>query len=390
MSNGMLSRRAVLGHLGALGCSTAAFPAMTQMTFASVPTDNRLVVIILRGGMDGLDVVRPLGDPNFSTLRPDLDASVHDLDGFFALHDGLAPLLPLWDAGELAFAHAVSTPYRDKRSHFDGQDMLEAGTGTAEPDTALRDGWLNRLLETIPHAHSQTAFAIGRENLRILSGDAPVANWYPGTRLRLGSAAQDLLADLYAADPLFRDAAAESLHLSDVTGPDDTARGVRPEVAMAKFAADRLRQDTRIASFSLSGWDTHRNQSRMMPRVLGRLAETIQTLKEQLGPDWARTTVLGITEFGRTVRTNGSGGTDHGTGGTMILAGGAVRGGKVYTDWPGLSEDALYERRDLMPTTDTRAYAGSAIRGLFGTDRADLEHLVFPGSDLSTAPSVIL
>ena len=380
------SRRDVLN---ALGCSAAAYPAMTRMTFAAAPTDNRLVVIILRGGMDGLDVVRPVGDPDFAAARPGLVGGAQDLDGFFALHAGLGPLMPLWQAGELAFAHAISTPYRDKRSHFDGQDMLEAGAGTAAPDPGLRDGWLNRLLDTMPDVTTHSAFAIGRENLRILAGDAPVANWYPGTQLRLGAAAQDLLVDLYADDPLFGDAAAEALELSGMDGNGDGTRRDRPEVAIARFAAARLRQDTRIASFSLSGWDTHRNQDRMMPRALAKLSDTILTLKSELGPAWTRTAVLAITEFGRTVRLNGTAGTDHGTGGTMILAGGAVRGGAVYTDWPGLSEAALYERRDVMPTADTRAYAGTVMQGLFGTDRAALERVVFPGLDLSAGRTVI-
>lgn len=390
-----LSRRGLLKGLGTLGCSAAAFPALTGITLAAAPTDNRLVVIILRGAMDGLDVVRPLGDPDFAALRPGLMGDIPaggslDLGGFFALHPGLSPLMPLWQAGELAFAHAVSTPYRDKRSHFDGQDLLEAGsgaigTGGAE---ARRDGWLNRLVQTIPQATSETAFAIGRENLRILSGDADVSRWYPGLHLQMGAAGEALLAKLYDGDPLFRAAAADALAISRDMQPGALPSG-RPDRAIAAFAAERLRQETRIAAFSLSGWDTHRDQARVLPDLLGRLADTIVTLRDGLGPDWARTAVVAITEFGRTARQNGTGGTDHGTGGAMVLAGGAVRGGQVHADWPGVSEAALYARRDLTPTADVRAYLGWVIQDLFGTAGSTLEAQVFPGLDLGTNPGLL-
>lgn len=385
-----VTRRGLLKGLGALGCSAAAYPAMTGMTLASAPGDNRMVVIVLRGGLDGIDVVRPLGDPDFAALRPGASQDAHDLDGGFALHAGLGALMPLWTKGELAFAHAVSTPYRDKRSHFDGQDLLEAGTGSAQPDRAVRDGWLNRLLGLMPDVTVQSAFAIGRENMRILEGTAPVANWYPGARLRLGEAAQALLTDLYANDPLFHAAAAEALALTQETEPPEGKARGGSDLAIARFAADRLQKDTRIVSFSVSGWDTHRNQNRTLPRLLPKLADTILTLKAGLGRHWETTTVLAMTEFGRTVRMNGSGGTDHGTGGVMIMAGGAVKGGRVYTQWPGLSEASLYDRRDLMPTADTRAYAGWVIRDLFGIDRSALETTIFPALDLGTDPGVIL
>jgi uncharacterized protein (DUF1501 family) len=384
------SRRALLRGLGSLGCSAAAYPFLSGITLAAAPTNNRLVVIVLRGAMDGLDVVRPVGDPDFAATRPGAAADAVDLDGFFGLHPGLSGLHPLWQAGELAFAHAVSTPYRDKRSHFDGQNMLEAGFGGDTASFAVRDGWLNRLLQEMPGVVTETAFAIGRENMRILAGDAPVANWFPGTRIRLGDAAWQLLARLYDTDPLFRDAAAEAMALSRSGAGEDTVSPGRTDKAVASFAAERLRGDTRIASFSLSGWDTHRDQARAMPDLLGRLSDVVLTLKHGLGQDWSRTAVLAITEFGRTIRLNGTGGTDHGTGGALLMAGGAVRGGRVYGDWPGLAESALYERRDLMPTADLRSYAGWAIGGLFGLDRAAVEDRVFPGLDLGTDPGAIL
>jgi uncharacterized protein (DUF1501 family) len=385
-------RRGLLKGLGSLGCSAAAFPLMTEMAFASAPWEGRLVVIVLRGAMDGLDVVRPVGDPAFAALRPGFGTDSLPLDGFYGLHPALAPLMPLWQAGELGFAHAVSTPYRDERSHFDGQDVLEAGSPDAGGPGPVRDGWLNRLLQVTPGVQAETGFAIGRETMRILTGEAVVANWAPDTRLNLGTAAEGLLQRIYRSDPLFRDAAAEAVMLASSvdTMEDGPARRGRPHEAIARFAAERLRGETRIASFSLSGWDTHRGQAGAMPGLLDRLADTVLMLKEGLGPDWDKTAVLAMTEFGRTARENGSGGTDHGTGGAMLMAGGAVRGGRIYGAWPGLAEADLYDRRDLMPTGDVRAYAGAAMRGLFGLEQGQIESAVFPGLEMGDVPDIIL
>lgn len=408
-----LSRRKFLLKAGALGCSAAASPLVTPMSFAAAPWDARLVVIILRGGMDGLDVVQPYGDPALAGLRRSLGfgeaAGAQDLDGFFSLHPGLSGLMPLWRAGELGFAHAVSTPYRDKRSHFDGQDLLEAGTGMAAGDSSIspaRDGWLNRLLATVPGAVSQTGFSIGREDLMILNGAAPVASWSPDARLDLSPQSKRLLELVYHDDPLFRGAIAEAIALAEDLDPGHEVDSYEDAMAMmqqgmkaanrgkshlkiAKFAADRLREDTRIASFSINGWDTHSNQRPALNRGLGRLQETILTLQADLGPVWQKTCVLAMTEFGRTARENGTGGTDHGTGGAMLMAGGAVRGGRIYSDWPGLGESDLYQGRDLRPTMDVRAYAAGAMQGLFGLETSILEGAVFPGLG-SFLPRVIL
>lgn len=381
-----MRRRFFLKGAAAMGCSLAAHPLTTTLTLAEAPGEARLVVIILRGAMDGLDVLRPVGDPAYAALRPGFGAEGSlPLDGFFALHPALAPLLPLWQGGELAFAHAVSTPYRDKRSHFDGQDVLEAGSGLDVPDPQLRDGWLNRLLQTLPWIQSETAYAIGRESLPVLEGAAAVRNWEPELVLRLSAQNRLLLDHVYAGDALFRASAAEAIALADQgVGADD---GTSPLVA---FTAERLLGATRIAAFSQTGWDTHRVQARTLRRPLAELAETILQLKARLGPVWGQTTVLAMTEFGRTARENGSGGTDHGTGGAMLIAGGAVRGGQVHGRWPGLDEGALYQGRDLMPTADVRAYAAWAMRGLYGLERGVLERSVFPGLDMGDDPGLLL
>lgn len=387
----MLSRRLFLKSTALIGCSAAAHPLLSSATFAAAPGDNRLVVIILRGAMDGLDAFQPYGDPALRGLRQTLslgpDHGATDLDGFFALHPGLSDLLPLWQAGQLAFAPAVSTPYRDKRSHFDGQTMLEAGTGTDLNLDAQQDGWLNRLLQAMPGQASETAYSVGVSQMRILQGQAPAKSWTPKAQMDLSQQAEQLLTRIYHDDPLFRDASAQAMEIVASLSPDlATGKPGQDHLEIARFAADRLNGQTRIASFSISGWDTHAGQAGSLPRMLGRLADTILTLKADLGGNWDRTTVMAMTEFGRTVRENGSAGTDHGTGGTLLVAGGAVRGGRMMGDWPGLAEGDLYDGRDLMPLRDIRAYAAWAMHAKFGIDRATLEGSVFPGLDMGSDP----
>ncbi|NTT84776.1 DUF1501 domain-containing protein [Tabrizicola fusiformis] len=400
----MIARRQLLRGAAAFACSAAAHPFLTTVTLAGSDGgnplgDHRLVVIILRGAMDGLDVVLPKGDADFARLRPTLNRpDALDLDGFFAMNAGLGGLMPLWQAGQLGFVQAVATPYRDKRSHFSGQDQLEAGTGMDVPLTQVRDGWLNRMLQAVPGLRAETAYAVGREELRVLAGAAPVHEWAPETLLELSPQAALLLEQVYHDDPLFLAAASEAIELGAPEMMEDMAgagglKGVKLDDVdkLVRFAAGRLREETRIAAFSLSGWDTHKSQARGMGRALMRLERAILQLQQGLGADvWGKTTVLAMTEFGRTAAENGSGGTDHGTGGAMLVAGGAVRGGRVFGDWPGLAEAALYQRRDLMPTSDVRAWAAHAMQGMYGFDRAVLEGAVFPGLQMGGNPGLIL
>ncbi len=404
-----MDRRGFLIGGAALGCSAAASPFVTPVALAAAPWDTRLVVIILRGAMDGLDVIQPYGDPALAELRPNLlagaAAGAADLDGFFALHPAFAPLLPLYQAGELGAVHAVSTPYRDKRSHFDGQDILEAGL----PDLSgggLRDGWLNRMLQAVPGLEADVAYAIGREQLLVLSGAAPAARWSPDARLTISPAAQALLNVVHHDDPLFRDASDAAIAIAEQIAMDGAVAEETEAMMMdspmmaevprngehvkiAEFAASRLRGETRIASFSVNGWDTHARQANQLARAGGILSDTILTLKAGLGPVWGKTAVLCLTEFGRTARENGSLGTDHGTGGALLYAGGALRGGRVLGDWPGLGEGDLYDGRDLQPTRDLRAHAAWVMRDLIGLDRAVLESAVFPGMELGAKPGFL-
>jgi uncharacterized protein (DUF1501 family) len=284
--------------------------------------------------------------------------------------------------------------------------MLEAGTGMDVPIGSVRGGWMNRLLGALPGAEAETAFAIGREVPLILSGAAPISSWSPSTRLDLTPQARLLLELLYANDPLFHAASSDALDLAESLGlaediqslgeqqmmADESMTNIREAdgaAQLASFAATRLREDTRLAAFSLTGWDTHRNQAGGLRRALGRLVTAIETLRTDLGPVWGKTTVLAMTEFGRTAAENGARGTDHGTGGTMVMAGGALRGRQLYGGWPGLAEADLLDGRDLTPTDDVRRYAAWALRGAYGFDRALLESTVFPGLELGSDPGII-
>lgn len=404
-----LSRRSFLTRTAAMGCSLAASPLLTPVSFAAAPWETRLVVIILRGGMDALDVVQPYGDPNLAKLRKSLSAGPQagaaDLDGFYALHPGLAKLMPLWQRGELGFVQAVSTPYRDRRSHFDGQDLLEAGTmalGTAD------GGWLNRMLQQMPEVEARTAFAIGHERLLMLEGAAPVSQWAPGAGLAMSPQAERLAGLLMEDDPLFHRALNEALELTrgdlslDDGGSEDSEEDGSMQTMMqppsgkahtqvADYAAQQLSGDARIAAFSINGWDTHFRQAAGLTSALGRLSDTILTLRDGVGaPVWQKTVVVAVTEFGRTARENGTGGTDHGTGGAMLLAGGALRGGRVLGQWPGLAEADLYDRRDLMPTGDVRSHLAWLLHGATGVTQRDLENVVFPGLDMGADPQLLL
>jgi uncharacterized protein (DUF1501 family) len=403
----MLSRRQLLRGLGATACSIASAPLMTTVTLAGsnggAPLgDNRLIVVILRGAMDGLDVIRPIGDPDYAGLRPTLLAKRGaPLGNFYELHPALAGMMPLWDRGQLAFVQATSTPYRDKRSHFDGQDMLEAGTGMDVPIASVRDGWMNRMLQAVPGLSSKTAFAFGADAMPLLQGDAPFLTWAPEQRLPISAQGEALLEAIYHDDPLFADASDEAIMLSRQFDPEaedgmmalpavKPGQAVKDAQVLAQYAGRQLKGDTRIAAFSLSGWDTHRSQVSAIQVPLGRLSALILALQEDLGPEvWDKTLLLAMTEFGRTARENGSAGTDHGTAGVMVMAGGAVKGGQVYGKWPGLAEADLYAARDLMPTSDVRSWAAWAMKGMYGFDSALLETTIFPGLDMGRDPKFL-
>lgn len=372
-----LSRRGFLAG----ACCAAASPVMTPVTFAAAPGDNRFVTIVLRGAMDGLDLVQPYGDPAFAALRPKLgrtpETGLLDLDGFFGLHPAAAPLMPLWASRQLSFVHAVSTPYRNLRSHFDGQDILETGG----IDKSQKSGWLNRALALIPRSDARRAIDISTSMELILTGPNRADNWSSRSNFTLAEDEIAFLDRLYAGDPAFARAFDEAkvtdMESDLLYGDEKRGEGIAD---MAKLAGGMLRQDYRVASFSINGWDTHVSQSANFAKAAGDLATAIVTLKDTLGDDaWGKTIVLAMTEFGRTARENGTNGTDHGTGGLAVLAGGAVGGGKVMGDWPGLDDGRLLDERDLMPTGDVREVAAAMLYRQFDIRPANLTTKIFPG-----------
>lgn len=378
MTQFTLSRRGFLTS----ACCLAAAPVFTPVTFAAMPGENRLVTIVLRGAMDGLDLLQPYTEANFARLRPTLamtpDEGLIDLDGRFGLNPAAADLLPLWRARELAFVQAVSTPYRDQRSHFDGQDMLESGGGHVAEE---RTGWLNRALAVIPRDSARKAIDISTSTELIMSGPSEVDVWGADSSLRPARDEIEFLKRLYSDDPPFARAMEEALRADGAAtqAMADTAKDAPPG-DVARLAGEMLKGDYRIASFSITGWDTHIGQRGQFRRPVQELAMAITRLKSSLGASaWSRTVVLAVTEFGRTVRENGSGGTDHGTGGLALLAGGAIDGGKVLGRFPGLSEAALLEDRDLMPTADVRELAAAMLYRQFEVSTEDLTSKIFPG-----------
>jgi uncharacterized protein (DUF1501 family) len=373
-----LSRRGFL----ASACCLAAAPIFTPVTFAAMPGDNRFVTIVLRGAMDGLDLVQPYGDAAFAALRPTLaltpDKGLLDLDGHFGLNPAAADLMSLWKRRELAFVHAVSTPYRDQRSHFDGQDMLESG---GEHVAEEKTGWLNRALSVIPRSDARKAIDVNTSTELILSGPNNVDVWASDSNLETAKDEMQFLMRLYAGDPAFAKAMEEATRANNaamITEPD----GKRGEkiADVATLAGNMLKGDYRIASFSITGWDTHVAQTGQFKRPVQDLAQAINTLKSTLGPEvWSKTVVLAMTEFGRTVRQNGSGGTDHGTGGCAVLAGGAIHGGRILGKWPGIGAGKLLDDRDLMPTADVREIAAAMLYRQFDVTAGDLTGKIFPG-----------
>ena len=374
----ILSRRPFL----ASACCAAASQLLTPITFAAVPGERRFVTIVLRGALDSLFLLQPYMDPLLKQYRPELAldpaSGLIDLDGRFGLHGEAADLLPLWKSGELAFVNAVSTPYRDQRSHFDGQDILESGGSSAADENS---GWLNRALASIPRSESRKAIDVNTSAELILSGPNPVDTWSTQSDLAMEPDELTFFQRLYGNDPVFSKAFAEAMNTDkDSDSIFGTGKRAADASGIARLTAGMLRGDYRLASFSIGGWDTHIGQANIFRKPLRALVAALTTLKTELGPEvWGKTAVLALTEFGRTARQNGSKGTDHGTGGLAIIAGGAIRGGKVYGEWPGLKEDQLFEGRDLMPTADVREIAAALLHSQFNISDGGLTSKIFPG-----------
>lgn len=366
--------------------------------------DPRLLVIVLRGGLDGLAAVAPLGDPDYARLRGEIalsasgEAASLPLNDFFALNGAMPQLHTLYQKSEALFVHAVHTPYR-ARSHFDGQDVLESGLGGVG---RVDDGWLNRALVNLADAGSANprGLALGAMVPLVIRGRAPVLSWIPkvyGVPLRDSTIAR--VMDLYAeTDPVLARAFAEGMHIHQVADANPTTPA--QPLAAGQTPAERLnRQFTdaadaaakflssadgpRIGVLSYDGWDTHANEGPLKGQLalrLGGLDAAVAALNKGMGAAWQDTVVAIVTEFGRTARVNGTQGTDHGMATVAILAGGAVKGGRVLADWPGLRDAALYEGRDLAPTRDLRSVLKGVLRDHLGIPDGALSGTIFPSS----------
>jgi uncharacterized protein (DUF1501 family) len=376
----MPTRRQIMGSLAALTVAGLNLPGLSRAASpAASPEDPRLVVVVLRGAMDGLAAVPPHGDPSFARLRR-APEGVLRLDDTFGLHPSLSGLHTLYTQGEALVFHAVATPYRD-RSHFSGQDMLESGLAS---EGGIRDGWLGRAL---PPTGSRTteAVAVGESVPLLLRGGQGVSSWSPGESDLVDDATLDRLAVLFEDDPLLSHALSAALDMQGTAGNgkmENEGRGRRQFITLMAAAGRFLAADSgpRVAAVDMTGWDTHVRQDARLERQLGLLDEGVRSLRKSIGDTWRRTAVLVVTEFGRTVAFNGSGGTDHGTGMAAFLLGGAVDGGRVIADWPGLDEASLLQKRDLRPTMDLRAVAKGVLEDHMGLPRTALDRTIFPDS----------
>jgi uncharacterized protein (DUF1501 family) len=382
-----------------------------RFALANAPTDSRFVFVLLRGALDGLSAVPPVGDPDYASLRGQIalaksgEGAALPLSGEFGLHPALTFLHASYRAKELAVLHAIATPYRE-RSHFDAQNVLESGD--LRPH-GTDSGWINRAIASLQWQTPEAGVALGANVPLAMRGPAEVASWSPTKIAALDEATLQRVQDLYARDPLLSKRLADALESDAIANEAQAAANADAEPAMdktpgvvesaekvkrnynaryaetARAAAGFLRRDDgpRVAMFDTTGWDTHANEGGAQGQLALRLRALdagLAALKESLGPVWRNTVVLVATEFGRTAAINGTRGTDHGTGAAAFLLGGAVAGGRVIADWPGLSRGNLYEGRDLKPTRDLRTVMKGVLRDHLNVSASALDSKVFPDS----------
>ncbi|MEZ5909816.1 MAG: DUF1501 domain-containing protein [Hyphomicrobiaceae bacterium] len=399
------------------GASLALWAGLPNVSALAAGRDPRLLVVILRGGLDGLSLAPPIGDPDYIRLRGEAalprsgPGAGLALDGFFALNGNMPFLHGLYGRKQALIVHAVATPYRG-RSHFDGQDVLESGLATT---TRSDDGWLNRALAGLDvrgRSAPLKGLAMGPVVPLVMRGSAPVVSWIPPTfRRPLDNDTVSRLMDLYAeSDPVLARALAEGVEIDRVSmagprsaRPPMTSAPPTPQTSPAMPATPRTpprfrlfietaetaarlmsaADGPRIGALSYNGWDTHANEGAATGQLGQRLAgldAAIKAFADGMGAAWKHSVVAVVTEFGRTARINGTRGSDHGTGTVAILAGGSIRGGRMIADWPGLSDRALRDGRDLAPTTDLRAVFKGLLRDHLAIPEQALARRVFPDS----------
>ncbi len=388
-------RREFLGRSVLAGLSLS----IPDIGVAFPQTDARFVFIILRGALDGLAAVAPYGDGNYQRVRgalalqqPGLSGGALKLDGMFALNPALQSMHALFQVNQLLVLHAIASPYRD-RSHFDGQDLLENGTTT--PHGSL-DGWLNRALLSMPASKQQKteqmAMAFAQNLPLVLRGDVKVGSWAPSRLPETDDDTMQRIVALYGSDEYFLSRLQTAMATDAIAGDQGKRMSANMSTqrnnslaSVASAAAKLLQQHDgpRVAVMESTGWDTHANQGAEQGQLFLKLAEldrAMEGLKEGLGSVWGNTVVMVATEFGRTVAINGSRGTDHGTAACAFLAGGAVNGGRVIADWPGLAAHNLYQGRDLQPTLDLRSVFKGVLATHMGVNESVLETNIFVDS----------
>ena len=379
----MVSRRDILRATG-VGLVACTIPGLA---LARANTDARFVLVILRGAADGLAIAPPYGDGHYARTRGELAfpaGEINKLDGLFGLHPALADIHDQYRQRQALVVHAVASPYRE-RSHFDGQDVLENGAAGVG---LQRDGWLNRALAPLGGSlGNEAAIAMAQNTPLVLRGDNSVTSWVPSALPDAEDSTIERLRDLYAGDEFFATRLTQALDAQAIAKADSgmgqmNSRGNEAQQLQTRASATArfltAEAGPRIAVLEAGGWDTHANQGTATGALANRLKgldEGLGTLRRELGDTWSKTVVAVVTEFGRTVAVNGTRGTDHGTASAAILVGGAVEGGRVLADWPGLRNSDLYQGRDLRPTTDLR----SVFKGVLA------EHLDMPDSWLETS-----
>ncbi len=381
-----IGRRGMLLGLG----SMPAFGSLTRARAATAAAP-RLVVINIIGGVDGLSLVAPYGDANLAKLRSQIMApavgkpgGMLDLGGYFGLHPAMPNLHQMFLDGTAAMVHAVGNVVAT-RSHFEGQDFLQAGAGEI-----LGSGWLNRAMQYVSAAAGmQSGVSLSVAPPPLMRGSVIPAGWAPGNFPQISGTSQTALLNLLANDlllgPAFQVGVGDRAAFNTLLAARPLPAAASPLQALAWAAGDFLAAESgpRIAAIETQNFDTHAKQVDFLNTNLADLDGALLALKTSLGPAWAETVVMTMTEFGRTAACNGNAaaGTDHGTGFAVLLAGGAVNGGKVYGTWPGLAASQLYQGRDLAPTTDIRSIAMGVLEQHMGIAAAEMAG-IFPDNSV--------
>ena len=389
----MLTRRQFLANT-AIGAATLMI--WPKLTFAATGSDTRFLFVLLRGGLDGLESVPPYGDPGYQAIRgalalsPSAARPAHKLDNVFALHPSFEYAAQLYAQGQFMPVVAAAPPYWG-RSHFQAQNCVE--NGTAKPDGA-QTGWLNRCIACMPGVDGLACAAVMPLTMR---GSAKVETWSPPLPTEVNPILLQRLQPLYAADTQL--AAPFARAVAQQTDSPVPENPLEPGAAMMANGKSGKKQagglpvmmgaaggfmgksdGPRVAFVEDDGWDTHANEAAIVTRKIGELDAGLNAFRQSVGAMWDRTIVVVATEFGRTAHINGTGGTDHGTGGSMFLAGGALRGGRVAGNWPGIGSGELYQSRDVHATTDFRSVFKGVLAAHLGVPESLLESRVFPGS----------